>query len=488
MRITPLDIRKQEFRKAMRGLDAEEVYAFLSTIGDEYEAILNDNKALRERLLELDDKVQEYRSMEKTLRDTLLTAERVTVEAKDNARREANLIIKEAQIEAEKALRDINNEAMKLRQEVSQLRSQRESYLGRMKVIAESLLKFIEGVDEDFRSEDEAFADQLPEVEQKTASLLADPPAENVDLFEVADETPAEEDAKKPPPAPETTAASIAPTGETVTEYENRETTATPGVPQEMKSPGVVDSHSSGFTPPREPAAPIPTETAPNNEKAAPQTPREIVDSASNALQTPREIVDSASNAPQTPQASSEETGGASSAGDAAIPDDTKNDTKATLADINAIIERMADGQKEILAEPRGDTIEQHTTERSDSAQFESIPPTPASPTHTGGFGGSVPTPQHTSSAPTEYTPAGDYSGGKGANSRVPVGGAWDRVPEVATAVDVEPEMADPGSQPLMADPVPDVPTGNDVTSEMSLDQIRHDLEKRISAERNDDT
>ena len=39
MRITPLDIRKQEFRKAMRGLDAEEVYAFLSTVGDEYESI-----------------------------------------------------------------------------------------------------------------------------------------------------------------------------------------------------------------------------------------------------------------------------------------------------------------------------------------------------------------------------------------------------------------------------------------------------------------
>ena len=143
MRITPLDIRKQEFRKAMRGLDAEEVYAFLSTVGDEYETVLNDNKALRERLLELDDKVQEYRTMEKTLRDTLLTAERVTVETKDNARREANLIIKEAQILADKSLRDINSEAMKLRQEVSQLRSQRESYLGRMKVIAESLLKFI---------------------------------------------------------------------------------------------------------------------------------------------------------------------------------------------------------------------------------------------------------------------------------------------------------------------------------------------------------
>lgn len=156
MRITPLDVRKQEFRKIMRGLDADEVYAFLSTVADEYEAVLNDNKALRERLLELDDKVQEYRSIERTLRDTLLTAERVTVEAKDNARREASLIIKEAQLEAQKSLRDISSEGARLRQEVQRLRSQRDAYLAKMKVVAESHVKFIESASHDFQVEDRA--------------------------------------------------------------------------------------------------------------------------------------------------------------------------------------------------------------------------------------------------------------------------------------------------------------------------------------------
>ena len=159
MRITPLDVRKQEFRKIMRGLDADEVYAFLSTVADEYEAVLNDNKALRERLLELDDKVQEYRSIERTLRDTLLTAERVTVDAKDNARREASLIIKEAQLEAQKSLRDISSEGARLRQEVQRLRSQRDAYLAKMKVIAESHVKFIESASYDFQVEDRAAID-----------------------------------------------------------------------------------------------------------------------------------------------------------------------------------------------------------------------------------------------------------------------------------------------------------------------------------------
>jgi len=162
MRITPLDVRKQEFRKGMRGLDPDEVYAFLATVADEYEAALNDNKALRERLLELDDKVQEYRTIERTLRDTLVTAERVTVESKDNARREASLIVKEAQLQAEKALRDISSEAVRLRQEIHRLRSQRDAYVAKMKVVAESHVKFIESAENDFRSDEDLPREAAP--------------------------------------------------------------------------------------------------------------------------------------------------------------------------------------------------------------------------------------------------------------------------------------------------------------------------------------
>lgn len=160
MRLTPLDIRKQEFKRAMRGLDADEVHAFLSTVADEYESILNDNKALRERLLELDDKVQEYRNMEKTLRDTLLTAERVTVEAKDNARREADLIIKQAELEADRGVRNIKDNAMALRQEIQVLKRQREGYLSRMKMLVETHLNFVENATSDFEDEEKRLAQE----------------------------------------------------------------------------------------------------------------------------------------------------------------------------------------------------------------------------------------------------------------------------------------------------------------------------------------
>jgi cell division initiation protein len=168
MRLTPLDIRKQEFKKGMRGLESDEVYAFLSTIADEYEAVLNDNKALRERLLELDDKVQEYRNMEKTLRDTLLTAERITVDAKDNARREAELIIKQAELDADRGVRDIKANATKLRQEIQLLKRQRESYMSRMKMLVESHLEFLESAEKDFEDEEKALGLDSKDTKRQT--------------------------------------------------------------------------------------------------------------------------------------------------------------------------------------------------------------------------------------------------------------------------------------------------------------------------------
>ncbi|GEM_PF-463028 len=170
MRITPLDIRKQEFRRSMRGLDSDEVYAFLATIADEYETILTDNKALKDRLLELDDKVQEYRNMEKTLRNTLLTAERVNVEAKENARREAGLIIKEAEMEADKAFKNIKDEAMELRNIIQDLKREKESYLSRLKMLAESHLKFIENAENDFKTDDLAVDKMLNKAEKKSST------------------------------------------------------------------------------------------------------------------------------------------------------------------------------------------------------------------------------------------------------------------------------------------------------------------------------
>ncbi len=350
MRITPLDIRKQEFRKAMRGLDPEEVYAFLSTVAEEYEAVLNDNKALRERLLELDDKVQEYRTMERTLRDTLLTAERVTADAKENARREANLIIKEAQIEAEKALRDIKNEAMKLRREIQDLRRERESYLARMKVLAESYIRFIESAGKEFEEADkrseplaragaeEAAGGKGPRKEQAAAAM---------------DQRFAQEkrEVQRAHPAPETQPLRPIP-------EPGAETTPPPG------------PHATSVAPERS-SEPGPT-SAPHGTQAPDRSP--VPEGEARAVSAGTQAPGEAAPASRmdTP-------------GDSSETDTQALRTRIALPDLNAILDRMVEGQRETLRSEAPDPYSSENAwpqEQEESQEhFEPIPGSPESAT-----------------------------------------------------------------------------------------------------------
>jgi cell division initiation protein len=165
MRITPLDIRKQEFRKTMRGLDADEVYAFLTTVAEEYEAVLSDNKKLRERIVDLEQRLQEYKKIETNLRNTLLTAERVTNETRENARREASLIVREAEVDAEKAAEAIRAHTQELRREVLELKRQKDNYLTRFRTLLESHSRVLDGFQEDFANIDKEIEEIGQQVE-----------------------------------------------------------------------------------------------------------------------------------------------------------------------------------------------------------------------------------------------------------------------------------------------------------------------------------
>jgi cell division initiation protein len=268
MRITPLDIRKQEFRKVMRGLDAEEVFAFLTTVADEYEAVLNDNKALKDRLLELDDKVQEYRNMEKTLRNTLLTAERVNVEAKENARREAGIIVKEAQIEAEKALRNVKNEQMILSNSIKDLKRQKENYLSRIKMLAETHLKFIESAEEEFEEEDKAIASMPGAGGDKSEALRASgAPAAADERIESEVEEFAEIKREKRTPLESKQAI------ETERERAGVRPHQRPEAAGAASGPGPV-----GINPPSGPHAPPPVASSPSSPAIGAQGMNEILD------------------------------------------------------------------------------------------------------------------------------------------------------------------------------------------------------------------
>jgi cell division initiation protein len=126
VRITPMDIRQQQFTVRMfRGFDVQEVDTFLEDVAQDYEALIKENALLKEQLQVLEDRTRGLEDREKVLQQTLVTTQQLTEEMKEGARREASLILREAELEGEKLLESNRTEEAMLRNEILQLKRQR---------------------------------------------------------------------------------------------------------------------------------------------------------------------------------------------------------------------------------------------------------------------------------------------------------------------------------------------------------------------------
>lgn len=139
MKLTPLDIRKQTFKKKpMGGLDPAEVQAFLEMVAVEFEEVIRENASLAERMQGLDSKIDDYRRMEKTLQDTLMSAQKTSDELRDNAERRGELLIKEAQFKADQIIGEARARLMDLQRQIADLKNVRSSYLAKLRSLLES--------------------------------------------------------------------------------------------------------------------------------------------------------------------------------------------------------------------------------------------------------------------------------------------------------------------------------------------------------------
>jgi cell division initiation protein len=143
MKLTPLDIKKQEFKKVIRGYDQVEVDTFMDMLANEFEDLLRSQKEMRDKVLELDVQLKDYRQIEKTLQQTLMQAQEATGKTYESARREAEVIIKEAEQKAAKIVEQANSDLVRMNNEVVQLYSRKESLLGRLRVLLSSELDLI---------------------------------------------------------------------------------------------------------------------------------------------------------------------------------------------------------------------------------------------------------------------------------------------------------------------------------------------------------
>src|SRR5258705_6800592 len=123
MRISPHDIRQQQFTvRVFRGADRQEVDAFLEDGADDYEPLLKEPKLLKEQLAAMEDRQRGVLDRERSLNETLVTTQRLAEEMKLAAKREADLIVREAELRGDKAVEAARSEEAKLRVEIHALR------------------------------------------------------------------------------------------------------------------------------------------------------------------------------------------------------------------------------------------------------------------------------------------------------------------------------------------------------------------------------
>jgi len=144
MRITPLDIQQKQFPYKLRGFDDEEVYAFLELIREEMEDLLRENASLKENAIRLEKQIKEHKDMETTLRETLVTAQQMVEEYKSNARKEAELLVKEAELRADAIVKDAQEKVIKIHEDIVDLKGIKRHFKEELKRLIEGHLKMIE--------------------------------------------------------------------------------------------------------------------------------------------------------------------------------------------------------------------------------------------------------------------------------------------------------------------------------------------------------
>ncbi|MFP4416924.1 MAG: DivIVA domain-containing protein [Fibrobacterota bacterium] len=153
MRITPLDIKKQPFKKTMMGFDPDQVNSFLEMVANEFESLNRSHDELAGQVNQYRLRLEHYEKIEKTLNETLLTAQRATDEARLNAQKEAELILKDAQIRADRYEDQSRQRVNNMQSELVSLKAQRESFITRFRSLLKDQLSLLEVINDSLESE-----------------------------------------------------------------------------------------------------------------------------------------------------------------------------------------------------------------------------------------------------------------------------------------------------------------------------------------------
>lgn len=143
MPLTPLDIHNKEFSRRIRGYDEDEVNEFLDQVIKDYEQLIRENKEYKEQIEALKEKLDHFSNIEETLSKTIIVAQETADEVKNNSKKEAQLIVKEAEKNADRIINEALSKSRKIALEIEELKKQASIYRTRFASLLEAQLELL---------------------------------------------------------------------------------------------------------------------------------------------------------------------------------------------------------------------------------------------------------------------------------------------------------------------------------------------------------
>jgi cell division initiation protein len=144
LKLSPLEIKQQEFKKVMRGYDPVEVDTFLDLVGNEFEKLLTDAREYEKKIITLEAELNNFKEVESTLKQTLMNVQETSGKSLENSKKEAILMRREAELEVQKMIEAARRDRDTMKEEVITLRTQKQSLISRLRHVLTSQLELMD--------------------------------------------------------------------------------------------------------------------------------------------------------------------------------------------------------------------------------------------------------------------------------------------------------------------------------------------------------
>jgi cell division initiation protein len=147
MAIRPVDIRRKEFKSGLRGYDANQVDDFLDAVADEFERTYTENQRLTEEATSLRERLEQFEQLEDSIRASIVHAEQVSRDLRQNANKEAELIVREAKERAHRILADSSGRVERVQESYEVLRKSKQEFANDFRRLLKSYLDVMDNID-----------------------------------------------------------------------------------------------------------------------------------------------------------------------------------------------------------------------------------------------------------------------------------------------------------------------------------------------------